>query len=121
MGYAFEYLHLCHQSKKPIIILKLDFEKAFDKIEYKAIIAMLKAKGFGPRWINWVSNILNSASTSVLLNGVAGKKIMCKRGVRQGDHYSSLLFVIAADLLQSVINAAWANGEIALPINHAYG
>ena len=60
--------------KKTIIILKLDFEKAFDKVEYKAIIAMLKAKGFVPRWINWVTNILHSASTSVLLNGVAGKK-----------------------------------------------
>ena len=66
LGYAFEYL--CHQSKKPIIILKLDFEKAFDKIEYKAIISMLKAKGFGPRWITWVSNILHSASTVVLLH-----------------------------------------------------
>ena len=78
LGYAFEYLHLCHQSKRPIIILKLDFGKALDKIEYKAIIAMLKAKGFGPRWINWVSNILNSASTAVLLNGVAGKQLCVK-------------------------------------------
>lgn len=74
LGFAFEYIHLCHQSRKPVIILKLDFEKAFDKIEYNAIIAMLKAKGFGPRWINWVNNILKTASTSVLLNGVAGKK-----------------------------------------------
>ena len=46
---------------------------------------------------------------------------MCKRGVRQGDPYSPLLFVLAADLLQSVINAAWENGELSLPINHAYG
>ena len=99
LGYAFEYLHLCHQSKEPIIILKLDFEKAFDKVEYKTIIAMLRAKGFGPRWINWVHNILQSASTSVLLNGVAGKKIICNRGVRQGDPHSPLLYVITADLL----------------------
>ena len=85
LAWTFEYIHQCNQSKQPIIILKLDFEKAFDKIEYKTIIAMLKAKGFGPRWINWVTNILQSASTSVLLNGVARKKIICKRGVRQGD------------------------------------
>ena len=104
--------------KKPIIILKLDFEKAFDKIEYSTIIAMLKAKGFGPRWIKWVNSILLSASTSVLLNGVAGKKIICKRGVRQGDPHSPLLYIITVDLLQSVVNAAWANGEISLPINY---
>jgi hypothetical protein len=38
---AFEYLHICHLSKKPIIILKIDFEKAFDKVEYSATLAML--------------------------------------------------------------------------------
>jgi hypothetical protein len=62
--------------------LKIDFEKAFDKVEYPAIIAMLKAKGYGPKWIRQVESILHSASTSVLLNGVPGKKIICKRGVR---------------------------------------
>ena len=98
--------------------MKLDFEKAFDKVEYKAIIAMLKAKGFGPRWINWVTNILHSASTYVLLNGVGGKKIICRRGVKQGDPHSPLLYIIIADLLQSMVNAAWDNGEITLPINH---
>jgi hypothetical protein len=47
LAWAFEYIHLCHQSKKEIVILKLDFEKAFDKVEYSAILLMLKHLGFG--------------------------------------------------------------------------
>jgi hypothetical protein len=49
IAWAFEYLHICHLSKKPIIILKIDFEKAFDKVEYPAILAVLQAKGFEPK------------------------------------------------------------------------
>ncbi|XP_073353741.1 uncharacterized protein [Aegilops tauschii subsp. strangulata] len=43
-------------------------------------------------------------SSSVLLNGILGKQFLCKCGIRQGDPLSPLLFVIAADLLQSVVN-----------------
>lgn len=115
LGWAFEYLYQCKHSRRGIVVLKLDFEKAFDVVEHLVILKMMEAKGFPARWIKWVHDILSSAKSSVILNGVPSKEFNCKRGVRQGDPLSPLLFVLAADLLQSIINKAFDDGSLAPP------
>lgn len=119
IAWAYEFLFQCHKSKKPSVVLKLDFEKAFDKIEHGMIMAILKKKGFGPKWCLWIEQILGSATSAVLLNGVPGNSFKCRRGVRQGDPLSPLLFVLAADFLQTILNDAMNRGIIQPPITFA--
>jgi hypothetical protein len=116
LAWCFEYLHQCHQSIREIIILKLDFKKAFDLVEHQAIIQVMTSLGLPANSIHWVTKILSSASTAVLLNGVPAKFFNCKRGVRQGDPLSPLLFVLAAELLQVIINQAASQNLIEAPI-----
>lgn len=104
--------------KKELIILKPDFEKAFDKVEHQVILYMLLHKGFTNRWRGWIAQILSSA---VLLNGNPRKFFHCKRGVRQGDPLSPLLFVLATDLLKSIINSTATRGLLSYQLDVDFG
>ena len=107
---------MCHHSGKELIIIKLDFEKAFDKVEHHAMKSIMQHKGFGSKWLSWMDLIFSSSTSSILLNGVPGKVFHCKRGVRQGDPLFLLLYVLASYLLQSMINNARMEGILNLPI-----
>jgi hypothetical protein len=116
VAWAYEYIHQCKQSGQEVVILKLDFAKAFDMIEHQAILNILKCWGFDDRWLGWVHSIFSTGFSSVLLNGVPGKKFPCRRGVRQGDPFSPILFVAGADLLQSMVNKLVEEGRLTPPL-----
>jgi len=101
--YAVELVQVCHKRRRPAIVLKLDFAKAFDTVNWDGMFRVMRARGFSERWIGWMNTILTSSKSAVLVNGCPGPWITCKRGLRQGDPISPYLFLLAAETLHGLI------------------
>lgn len=70
MQLAFRWLH-CRRFT--IVLLKVDIVKAFDSITWPFLLEVLQHIGFPRCWTNWISILLSTASTKVLLNIRAGR------------------------------------------------
>lgn len=90
----------------PAVLLKVDIAKAFDSVAWPFLFEVLEHIGFPRRWTNWISILLSTDSTKVLLNGRPGDRITHARGLRQGDPISPMLFVIVMEALNSLIREA---------------
>jgi len=99
-----------HRQKVPSALLKLDIAKAFDSVNWQFLLGLLSHLGSSRRWNNWISMMLSSASTKVILNGAPGRRICHARGLRQGDPLSPLLFVLVMEVLNHLINLADLTG-----------
>jgi hypothetical protein len=60
---------------------KLDFEKAFDKVEHNLMLKFMDKKGFPSRWLSWMQLIFNSGTSSILLNGGQGRFFIIREGL----------------------------------------
>jgi retron-type reverse transcriptase len=114
--YALDLVQSCKQRKKNTIVLKLDFRKAFDTVSYDCLLEILRIRGFDNRWINWMQALMQTAKTVVLLNSILGSWIQIKKGLRQGDTLSALLFIIFVDILQQLIKTFSSQGMLQHPI-----
>lgn len=105
----FQVSEVCHSLKSKGckgLVLKIDFEKAFDSINWDFLLEVLQVMGFGERFINWIRVLLNSMRISILVNGSPTKEFTPNRGLRQGDPLSPLLFILVGEVLNKLIAQA---------------
>ncbi|KAJ0547939.1 putative RNA-directed DNA polymerase [Helianthus annuus] len=100
------------KSKKEALLFKIDFEKAYDNINWGFVIDVLRQMGFGARWRQWIWGILSSARAAVLVNGSPTFEFNCGKGMRQGDPISPFLFVVAMEALSCLFDKALGIGVI---------
>jgi hypothetical protein len=86
-----------HKKKDPTLFIKLDIAKSFDSLNWPFLIQVMAHLGFGPRWRDWITTLWNTTSSSFLVNGIPGNRIINCRGVRQGDPLSPMLFLLAIE------------------------
>jgi hypothetical protein len=113
-----ETLHELHRKKLNGAILKLDFEKAYDKVNWGFLQQTLRMKGFSEKWRQWINQFVTKGSVAIKVNDDIGRYFQTKKGLRQGDPLSPLLFNLAADMLTLLISRAKEDGQITGLIPH---
>jgi hypothetical protein len=101
---------LLHQQNKATLLFKLDITKAFNSVSWPFLVEVMKQLGFGQIWRDIICGLLASSSTQVMLNGFPVKHIIHRRGLRQWDTLSPLLFILAMDCLVCMFSKAEEEG-----------
>jgi len=63
-------------------ILKLDFEKAYDKINWSFLQQTLRSKGFKEKWCKWIKSFFSKGSVGIKVNDGVGRFFETKKGLR---------------------------------------
>ncbi|KAJ9558313.1 hypothetical protein OSB04_012927 [Centaurea solstitialis] len=88
----------------------MDFEKAFDNVNWNFLFDVLALMNFGRKWISWVKELVTTASVLVLVNGSPTNQFRLEKGIRQGDPMSPYLFILAIEGLITILKESSRNG-----------
>ncbi len=94
-GTLSEIIYSKHPDNSPEIVVLVDAEKAFDRVEWGYLFAVLKNFGFGDKYISWMRLLYISPHASVHTNNVSSDNFVVEHGTRQGCPFSPSLFVLA--------------------------
>ena len=110
-------MEFTESNKLPGILLFIDFEKAFDTLEWPFIHHALKVFNFGPNIRKWISVLYNDVESGVLNGGYMTNYFRVSRGVRQGCPLSPLLFILCVEILAQKIRQNSKITGIELPFS----
>ncbi|MCO5601646.1 hypothetical protein L7F22_055769 [Adiantum nelumboides] len=85
--------------------IMLDFEKAYDRVDWGFLEGTLDRMGFPEAWIRGVSALYRSASSAVTIGGHVGRTFQLSRSVRQGCPLAPYLFLFVAETMPDFIRA----------------
>lgn len=91
-------------TKAGFLAMKLDMNKAYDKVEWKFLRKVMEKLGFAEKWISIVMKCIKSVRFSVLVNGTPHEEFRPKKSIRQGDPLSPYLFLLCAEGLSTMLN-----------------
>lgn len=91
------------KGRKKFVAIKIDLEKAYDRLNWNFIHHCLSSLGIDNHFISIIMSCISSSSFKVLWNGEKSEYFNPSRGIRQGDPLSSYIFVSCMDYLSHII------------------
>ena len=103
---------IAYTDKKKIsgLLACIDFEKAFDSLDHRALKDILKQFGFTIKFIEMIEIVFKDIKTQILLNGNLLDTFSVKNDIRQGCHVSVLLFIIVQEFYKLLIEQSKIQG-----------
>ena len=69
-------------------------------------------KGFDPKWCEWVKCFVEGGNVWIKVNDQVGPYFQTKKGLRQGDPLSPILFNIVVDMWAIIVSRAKEHGQV---------